>query len=213
MFGGVDSNREYLDEFCTWDGTMELEKEFIEKIKVMSGAIAVVSLLFLMVGSPGYGQQSPKDSEKLKAIAFLVGEWDITVDARLSKKGPWEKSKARLIIKKAIGDTILDEELTGNRQQREWVARCWIAVDNRTSHYQWAFVDSDHGVLELYEGSMSDDSLVLEKEIILPQSKILRRIIYSGLSPDSFTVRSFRSADNGITWDLTGTSRYERVQK
>ena len=160
-----------------------------------------------------YAQTAPKDSENLKALEFMMGEWTITVDARLSKDGPWERSKARSSIKKAVGNTIFEEEVIGTRQSRDWVARCWIAVDNRSSRYQWAFVDSDHGVLELYEGDMSNDSLILQKEIIFPQARVLRRIIYSNISTNSFIVRSMRSADNGKTWDLTGTSQYERVKK
>jgi len=110
-----------------------------------------------------YPQQAFKDSNNLKALEFLIGEWTITVDARLSKDGPWERSKARSSIKKAIGNTILEEEVIGTRQDRDWVARCWIAVDNRTLKYQWAFVDSDHGVLELYEGDTSNDSFDFTK--------------------------------------------------
>src|SRR5688572_14159067 len=160
-----------------------------------------------------YPQQAFKDSNNLRALEFLMGEWTITVDARLSKDGPWERSEARSTIKKAIGNKILEEEVIGTRQDRDWVARCWIAVDNRTLKYQWAFVDSDHGVLELYEGDMSNDSLILQKEIIFPQSRVLRRIIYSNFSTDSFIVRSMRSADNGKTWDVTATSPYERIKK
>lgn len=184
----------------------------MEKIKVMSKPSIIVVLCLCMVGT-AYTQPSPKDSEKLKALELLVGDWTIYVDSRLSKDGPWETSKAQSSIKKAVGDTILEEEVIGTRQGRQWIAHCWIAVDNRTSLYQWAFVDSDHGVVELYEGDMSSDGLILEKQIILPQSKVLRRIKYAELSPDSFTVHSLRSADNGNTWDLTGRSRYERVKK
>jgi hypothetical protein len=170
---------------------------------------AIIVALFLACLT-AYPQQPSKDSMNLKALDFLIGDWTITVDARLSKDGPWERSKARSSIKKAVGNTIFEEEVIGTRQNREWVARCWIAVDNRTSRYQWAFVDSDHGVLELYEGDWSGDGLILQKEIIFPQSRVLRRIIYSNFSTDSFTVRSMRSADDGKTWDLTGTSQYER---
>ena len=179
-----------------------------------TGVLRKAILVAFLLGSPGvYGQQPPKLSENLKALEFLVGEWTITVDARLSKNGPWERSSARSSVKKAVGDTILEEEVRGTRQDRDWVARCWIAVDNRTLRYQWVFVDSDHGVLELYEGDLSNDTLTLQKEIIFPQSKVLRRIVYSGLSTNSFNVRSMRSVDNGKTWDLTGTSHYERLKK
>jgi hypothetical protein len=37
--------------------------------------------------------------EELKPLRFLVGEWRVEVEARLSKQGPWEKSEARSAIK------------------------------------------------------------------------------------------------------------------
>jgi hypothetical protein len=172
-----------------------------------------IIVAFFLGSTTAFGQQAPKPSENLSALEFLLGDWIITVDARLSKNGPWERSIARSTFKKAVGDTIIEEELTGARQNGEWVARCLIAVDNRTLRYQWAFADSDHGVLELYEGDMTNDTLTLQKEIVFPQSKVLRRIIYSNLSINSFKVQSMRSVDNGKTWDLTGTSHYERVKR
>lgn len=177
------------------------------------GLEPTITVMLVLGCLAAFPQQVPTDSKNLKALEFLAGEWTIDVDARLSKDGPWERSKARSSIKKAVGNTIFEEEVTGSRNGRDWVARCWIAVDNRSSKYQWAFVDSDHGVLELFEGDMSNDSLILQKEIILAQSRILRRIIYSNFSANSFTVRSMRSADNGKTWELTGTSRYERDKR
>jgi hypothetical protein len=48
--------------------------------------------------------------EELAPFNFLVGNWKVDVDARLSKNGPWEKSEARSVIKKEIGETIFEEE-------------------------------------------------------------------------------------------------------
>ncbi len=150
--------------------------------------------------------------EDLIPLNFLAGEWDVAVDARLSKQGPWEKSKARSVIKKAIGETIFEEEYTGTKQGRTLVAKTWIGNDNRTKLYQRISVDSDHGVLIVFEGRLGDNILTLYASLDLSGTKLIHRIQYSLINPHSFVVESSRSADDGNTWDRTGTLKYTRKE-
>jgi len=189
---------------------MDMVCEYKAKRSLM---VPVLFVLGMCVAIEGHAQASPSDSEKLKTLEFLIGEWKVYVNARLSKDGPWEKSEGHSTIKRAVGNSILEEDLKGTRQGREYIARYWMANDNRTLRYQWAIVDSDHGVLELYEGDMTNGTITLEKEIITPQVTILRRLVYSDLTPNSFKTQSLRSVDKGLTWDVTGSSRYERIGK
>jgi hypothetical protein len=150
--------------------------------------------------------------EELKPLNFLTGEWRVEVDARLSKQGPWEKSEARSVIKRIIGETIFEEEFSGTRQGKAFTAKSWLGNDNRTKLYQRVFVDSEHGVLVLYEGRLEDKSLTLQTEFNLLQAHLLLRIQYTLVTEDLFTIESARSADEGKTWDHTGRSIYNRIQ-
>jgi hypothetical protein len=71
------------------------------------------------------------------------------------------------------------------------------------------FVDSDHGVLMLYEGKMHDNFLDLYTELN-PEVDLLLRTRYHFISADSFSIESARSADQGKTWDRTSTLKYTR---
>lgn len=149
--------------------------------------------------------------EKLKPLNFLVGNWKVEVDARLSRNGPWEKSEATSTIKKAIGETIFEEEYKGTKEGRILTAKAWLGNDNRTKLYQRIWVDSDHGVLMVQEGELKDKTLTLQSVLDLNGTRLVLRIQYIFNGNDSFTVESSRSTDDGKTWDRTGTSKYSRT--
>jgi hypothetical protein len=155
-----------------------------------------------------FGQVISK--EELKPLHFLIGEWAVEADMRLSKNGPWEKSKARSVIKMSIGETIFEEEYTGTKQGRALIARSWLGNDNRTKLYQRIWVDSDHGVLVVQEGTLENKLMTFQSRLDLNGTRLILRIQYKLLSNDSFAVESSRSTDEGKTWDRTGTLSYSR---
>jgi hypothetical protein len=167
--------------------------------------------LCLLIG--GFGAAAQHISEEaLKPLNFLVGEWKVEVEARLSKSGPWEKSEARSVIKKIIGESVFEDEYTGTKQGRVLTAKSWLANDNRTRLYQKVFADSDHGVLILYEGKLEDKTLTLQTDLQLNDVHLLIRSQYHFISHDLFTIESARSTDEGKTWDKTGMLKYSRVK-
>lgn len=150
--------------------------------------------------------------EELKALHFLTGNWSVAADVRLSKNGPWEKSQAKSVIKKSIGETIFEEEFTGTKQGRVLIAKSWLGNDNRTKLYQRIWVDSDHGVLMIQEGKLEDKLLNLLSTLDLNETKLTLRVQYKLVSDDLFMVESSRSTDGGKTWDRTGTLTYSRAK-
>jgi hypothetical protein len=150
--------------------------------------------------------------EELKPLNSIIGEWKVEADMRLSKNGPWEKSEARSVIKKAIGETIFEEDYAGTKQGRVLTMKSWLGNDNRTKLYQRIAVDSDHGVLIVYEGKLDNNMLTLQTSLNLNGVQLLLRVQYKIESTDSFTVENSRSTDKGETWDRTGASKYNRIK-
>ena len=151
-------------------------------------------------------------AEELKPLNFLVGEWNVQADVRLSKQGPWEKSVAKSVIRKIMNESVLEEDYSGTKQGHEIKSKTLLANDNRTKLYQKVFVDSDHGTLLLYEGKLDGNVLSLQMKFELNGTQLVLRSQYKLISENSFTVESSRSVDNGITWDRTGTLSYSRVR-
>jgi hypothetical protein len=146
----------------------------------------------------------------LKPLDFMIGEWNVEVDARLSKQGPWEQSKGHSTIVKIVGGSVIQDQFTGTKQGRELTSVAMLANDNRTKLYQKVFVDSDHGMLLLYEGKLEGKLLSLFYKFNLNGVDLTLRSQYNLIAENEFTVESARSTDNGVTWDRTGTMRYTR---
>jgi hypothetical protein len=151
-------------------------------------------------------------AEAMKPLDFMVGEWNVDVDVRLSKQGPWEQSKAKSTITKIAGGSVIQDQFTGTKQGRELTSLALLSNDNRTKLYQKVFVDSDHGTLILYEGKLENKLLSLFYKFNLNGTDLLLRSQYNLISENEFTVESSRSLDNGLSWDRTGTLKYVRVR-
>lgn len=88
-------------------------------MKVSTHLFFSVFVLIAAIGTPFFSfAQAPAENqpalrEELTALEFLQGEWLVEVNARLSKNGPWEKSEAMAVIRKVVGGTVYEEQLTG----------------------------------------------------------------------------------------------------
>lgn len=167
-------------------------------------------LILLVICLDVYGQHI--SAEELKPLEFMVGTWRVESDVRLSKNGPWEQSVGQALITRTVGETILEESYTGTRQGSVFTSKTWLGNDNRTKLYQKVFVDSGHGVLVLYEGTLEEKILNLYHKLHLNDVTITLRSKYDLISDDSYTVESARSLNDGKTWDMTGRLKYERIK-
>jgi Protein of unknown function (DUF1579) len=150
--------------------------------------------------------------EQLKPLEVLLGDWKVEANMRLSKTGPWEKSVATSSFKKSVGETIFEEDYFGTKEGRVFTFRTWLANDNRTKRYQKVSVDSDHGLLVLYEGELQNDTLTLLTQLQLADFTLHLRVQYILTSSDKFIVENARSADGGKTWDMTSQLIYNRAK-
>lgn len=150
--------------------------------------------------------------EMLKPLEVLIGNWKVEANMRLSKTGPWEKTNATSNFKKSVGESIFEEEYIGTKEGRVFTFRTWLGNDNRTKRYQRVSVDSDHGVLLLYEGDLQNDTLTLQTQFPLADYILHLRVQYRIASKDRFILENARSTDGGKTWDMTSQLIYNRTK-
>lgn len=171
----------------------------------------ISATLILLACSFGVSAQHVS-KEMLKPLEVLVGNWKVEAKMRLSKTGPWEKTNATSNFKKSGGESIFEEDYIGTKDGREFTFRTWLANDNRTKRYQKVSVDSDHGVLVLYEGLLQNDTLTLLTQLQLTDYTLHLRVQYILESKDKFLVENARSTDGGKTWDMTSQLLYNRIK-
>jgi hypothetical protein len=84
------------------------------------------------------------------------------------------------------------------------------AYNRNTKKYEWVGADSEHGVLSLYTGSMSENEVVLETKVEISGQSISLRRLWTKNPLGGFEVRSQRSSDGGKTWDTAWYLVYSR---
>jgi hypothetical protein len=173
----------------------------------------LILLSFFLIASNGSFAQPGDSKEKLKSVDFLIGTWDVDVDARLSLNGPWEKSKGTSVIRKTLNSSLVEEEFVGTREGRPFLSKTLFAINNMTDKIQRVFIDAPHGVLLDFEGLLMNDSLVFNKTWKYANgNSVDLGVTYKKLSPNSFIVTSMRMPNGATSWDITGRMIYTRAK-
>ena len=167
----------------------------------------------LLVLITSYMTTNGQESRKISELLFLTGEWSVEVEARLSMQGPWESSKAKSVIRFTLDSALIEEEFTGSREGKPFLAKTFFAVNNMSNNFQRTFIDSPHGVLVDFEGARSSDSLIFDKNFQYANGNVVKlRVVYKILSSEEVVVSSMRMAQNSTTWDVNGRMKYHRLK-
>lgn len=163
-----------------------------------------------------FGYVSAQEHESLNptldAIGFLVGDWNVTVETRLSAAGPWETTGGIAEIVWSTGSTVLDETFTDQRDDRPYFTNVLLAYNRVDSTSQRMFEDSEHGTLIQYTRTLLTDSLVFDKLWTYSNGRSVHvRVINAIISEDEFSVENMRRIDESDPWDTTGRMRYGRM--
>jgi len=157
-------------------------------------------------------QDTNTAQQLLKSLDFLMGNWVVTTELRLSAQGPWEKTSGSSVIKKVVGAAIIEEDYSGTHQGKAYFTRSMFAINNMNMKYQLIFADSDHGVMIDFEGvGINDSSFIFDKTwTYTNQSTVKLRTVYTLISKNEFKVENMRMPQGTEIWDVTGRRNYKR---
>jgi hypothetical protein len=172
-----------------------------------------ITALFMMLLFTELYSQRPEGITQFTPLANLTGTWDVSVEARLSASGPWESSEGTSVITKVVGGTVLEENFTGSRDGKPFIAKTLLAVNNLTGKLQRVFMDSEHGGAMIdFEGQPeSENTFVYDKLWTYPNGNTVRlRVVYTIISSREFTLESMRMPQGTTEWDVSGKMKYKR---
>ena len=175
--------------------------------------ILFLVLAFVVSNSNSLAQAEDDIKQKLAELDYFSGVWTVQVEARLSAKGPWDTSNARSVMIKTMAAKLVEEDFTGTRVGKLFLAKTVFAVNNLTGKYQRIFADSEHGALIDFEGEKSGNSFIFDKLWTYPnKSTVKLRIVYTIVSAGEFRVESMRMPEGTTGWDVTGRMKYTRIK-
>jgi hypothetical protein len=173
-----------------------------------TNSVTAVLLISITTGADAQGAECMHPL--LEAFQFMRGEWTVEAETRLGN-GVWERSEARSVIRPLFdGDCVLVEHYTGTRDGRPFTARASIGFNNVNNVLQFEWIDSEHGMLTLFEGGLDGDTIVLDYRMILRGNPVTLRQVFFDIEADSFRHEDRRSNDAGVSWDVSGRARYTR---
>lgn len=150
--------------------------------------------------------QKPCSSPEASQFDFWIGDWIAT----------WNDSlHATSHIEKMFGNCTVLENFSNTATN--YFGQSWSVYNANYKTWQQTWVDSQGGYIAL-TGGMVDDSMVLTTaERTVPTSisatgKIITRMVYYNIKPDSFDWSWEASTDGGQTWKQNWLIHYKRKQ-
>ena len=148
--------------------------------------------------------QKPCSSPEASQFDFWVGDWIATWNDTLH---------ATNHIEKMFGNCTVHENFSNPKTN--YSGQSWSVFNSNYKKWQQTWVDSQGGYITLI-GGLTGDSMILttaERTVpatISPSGKMISRMVYYNIKPDSFDWSWEASTDGGQTWKENWLIHYKR---
>ena len=168
-----------------------------------------ICFCFCLTGLGVFGQnnQSPCTVPEAKQFDFWVGEWNAFWDDSL---------RGANSIEKIFGNCTVQENFTDLKTN--YLGKSWSVYNSNSGIWQQTWVDNKGGYIHL-TGGMNGDSMILktaEQQVpshVSSTGKMINRMVYYNIRPDSFNWSWEASTDGGMNWKPNWQIRYVRKKR
>ena len=162
--------------------------------------LLVLSCLAASLGA--FGQGTGCNSPESKQLDFWIGDWDLTYG---------DGGKGRNRISKILDGCAILEEFSG-APGVPLDGRSFSTFDRASQRWKQTWVDNSGAYMD-FVGSTDNGNRVFSREVTARDGrKILQRMIFLDVTPDSLTWLWQRSDDGGASWKVSWEIRYKRVK-
>ena len=166
----------------------------------------IVLSAFLLTGLSGIAQNNPSPCSTAEAsqFDFWIGDWFLTWGDTLHGTNH---------VEKLFGNCTLHENFSDPKTK--FMGQSWSVYNPNYKMWQQTWIDSQGGYIAL-TGMKSNDSIILKTQErtvpqkVSPTGKMISRMIYYNIKPDSFDWSWEASTDSGITWKPNWQIHYVR---
>lgn len=168
--------------------------------------------LLICGGVQSVSAQAPSacDGEAMRRLRAFEGDWQVDATFRVNDAES-DSITATATISRVLSGCLLREEYSGTRygEPYSYIA-LWGGNGPVESPYQRTFAHSQHGYLELRQGTFAGDTLTFRSETKVRGQAILQEDRFTAPDAAGFTMLNRRSADGGHTWTVTRRALYRR---
>lgn len=199
----------YFDDFRTIDGIVI--PFFIERTFYQRDRITQIENIVFNTEVDESLFEMPQ-SEEIKKLAFLEGEWDVKVDM-MTRRGTWYNIDNTVSNISWQATNMLQEKI---KYDMTFVQTNIIdfTFNSEVEQYQLSVFNGFSSDLQVFEGNFVDTTFTLESTIIsngdTTRLKKYSQIVYSNMEEDSFVLFIKASSDEGKTWSAHQKFTYTR---
>jgi hypothetical protein len=168
----------------------------------------LINLFFLLVvGIKSFSQtnnQQPCSLPQASEFDFWVGDWNLT----------WSDSlHGNNRIEKMFGNCTIHENFSDPKTN--YLGQSWSVYNANYKQWQQTWVDNQGGYIALAGGRVGDSMILLTTERAVPvkfsaTGKMINRMVYYNIKPDSFDWSWEASTDGGTIWKSNWRIHYAR---
>ena len=124
-------------------------------------ALLVPPIAFAESHDDGVSAVSKPPLEAMQRLAPLEGEWDMTVFFSPDDGDTWNEAPSQLVTVSFDHKGFLLDEVPADLSVPGFHMRTFLTYDQYRNVYRKAALDDVWGILDLYEGVIEDDQLIL----------------------------------------------------
>jgi hypothetical protein len=173
-------------------------------MKSFSILLFVISFLTPTFSCAQAGKQKPCTAPEASQFDFWIGDWNLTWSDSLHGSNR---------VEKLFGNCTVHENFSDPRLN--YLGQSWSVYNPATKTWQQTWVDNMGGYIAL-TGGLRGDSMVLttaEKNVPVnfsPSGKLISRMVFYHIKPDSFDWNWEATTDGGATWKPNWSIHYSR---
>jgi hypothetical protein len=161
----------------------------------------------------GQGMPAMGAPPEMKAMAFLIGDWDVAMKML--------ESDTAKVMTEFKGVSHCTSMLDGCMYQMAFETDyggmimkglCFMTFDRETGNWQNVWVDNMIGRIALYEGKMQNDTITLAGKDLYQGKEYLTRLKTFNITPTKYDWLMESSLDGGKTYIVMGTATYTKRQ-
>jgi hypothetical protein len=162
-------------------------------------------LIFLLSGSICLAQTpKPCSSPESSQFDFWIGEWNLTWNDTMQGTNR---------IEKMFGNCTVHENFSD--QRIGYLGESWSVYDSNYKQWKQTWVDNQGGYIALTGGMKADSMILSTAERTVPfkissTGKMVSRMVFYNIKPNSFDWIWESSADGGLSWKPSWKIHYER---
>ncbi len=149
--------------------------------------------------------------DEIKALNWLIGEWDVVQEFKMSPEADWMKSNATAVYSFSVDGCTLEMDYTSSMMGMKYVGKLVETYDRVNKQYQSIWTDNMAARMSYYTGHKVGDSTILSGIEKMPDgSEVVSRVLTYNETKTSFDWHIDMSHDGGKTFLISGKAKYTK---